>query len=178
MVRRLAIRTCINGGGRRRFTIIPIFESSLYDDYESSLPLESNFVDDAPLTNLEEVFDPPLTYSPLVAPSYSSPPTVTTTSDSTLLDFPFPLAQCTGLEVGETSGSDVRTLEDASLFRSKELALVEPHLKELCGDLVMGTDTLSPGPTDPIGNEPLDLYPIHPLYLPPPLFMCMPFLSP
>jgi len=32
---------------------IPRPESSLYDDYESSLPLESNVVDDAPLTNLE-----------------------------------------------------------------------------------------------------------------------------
>ena len=29
---------------------IPRLESSLYDDYESSLPLESNIVDDAPLT--------------------------------------------------------------------------------------------------------------------------------
>jgi len=60
--------------------------------------------------------------------------------------------------VGETSGGDVRPLEDASLFRSKDLALVEPHLEELCDDLVMGTDTPSTGPTDPIGNEPLDPY--------------------
>ena len=67
---------------------IPRLESSLYDAYESSLPLESNIVDDAPLTDLEEVFDPPLTYSSLVAPSCSSTPIVTTTSDSTLLDFP------------------------------------------------------------------------------------------
>jgi len=66
-------------------------ESSLYDDYKSSLPLESNIVDDAPLTDLEEVFDPPLTYSPLVAPSCSSTSIVTTISDSTLLDSPFPL---------------------------------------------------------------------------------------
>ena len=49
-----------------------------------------------------------------------------------------------GLEVGETSGSDLRTLEDASLFRPKELVLVEPHLEERCGDLVMGTVTPSP----------------------------------
>ena len=35
---------------------IPRLESSLYNDYESSLPLESNIVDDAPLTDLEEVF--------------------------------------------------------------------------------------------------------------------------
>jgi len=62
--------------------------------------------------------------------------------------------------VGETYGGDVRPLEDASLFRSKELALVEPHLEELCCDLVMGTDTPSLGPTAPIGNKPLDLYPI------------------
>jgi len=96
---------------------IPRRQSSLYDDYESFLPLDSNIVDDAPLTDLEEVFDPPLTYSSLVAPCCSSTPIVTTTGASTLLDFPFPLAQCTGLEVGTTSGSDVRTLEDASLFR-------------------------------------------------------------
>ena len=58
---------------------IPRLESSIYDDYESFLPLESNIVDDAPLTDLEEVFDPPLTYSPLVAPSCSSTPPVTST---------------------------------------------------------------------------------------------------
>ena len=142
---------------------IPRLESSLYDHYESSLPLESNIVDNAPLTDLEEVFDPPLTYSPLVAPSPSSTPLVTSTSDSTLLDSPFPLAQCTGLEVGEISGGDVRTLEDVSLSWSKEFQLVEPHLEEapfveFYGDLVMGTDTLSTGSTDPIGNESLDLF--------------------
>ena len=71
---------------------IPRLKSSLYDHYESSLPLESNIVDDAPLTDLEEVFDPPLTYLRLVAPSPSSTPLVTSTSDSTLLDSPFPLA--------------------------------------------------------------------------------------
>ena len=75
---------------------IPRLESSLYNDYESSLPLESNIVDVAPLTGLEEVVDPPCTYSPLVAPSTSSTPIVTSTSDSILLDSPFPLAQCTG----------------------------------------------------------------------------------
>ena len=41
--------------------LFPRLEASLYDDYESSLPLESNAIDDAPLTNLEEAFDPPLT---------------------------------------------------------------------------------------------------------------------
>jgi len=52
---------------------IPRLESSLYDDYGSSLPLESNVVDDAPFPNLEEVFDPPLTSLSLVAPSFLAP---------------------------------------------------------------------------------------------------------
>ena len=53
---------------------IPRLESSLYDDYGSSLLLESNVVDDAPLIDVEEVFDPPLSSLPLVAPSFSSNP--------------------------------------------------------------------------------------------------------
>jgi len=53
---------------------IPRLESSLYDNYKSSLPLESSVVDDAPLANLEEVFDHPLTSLPLVAQSFSSTP--------------------------------------------------------------------------------------------------------
>ena len=89
---------------------IPRLESNLHDDYASSLPLESNIVDDPPSTDLE-VFDPPLTYSSLVASSSSSTPIVTSTSDLTLLDSPFPLAQSTGLEMGETSKGDVRVLE-------------------------------------------------------------------
>jgi len=36
-------------------------EASLYDDCESSLHLESNFISDAPLIHLKEVFDPPMT---------------------------------------------------------------------------------------------------------------------
>jgi len=56
---------------------IPRLESSLYDDYESSLPLESNVVNDASLTDLEEVFDPPLTSLPLVSPSFSGTPVAT-----------------------------------------------------------------------------------------------------
>ena len=59
--------------------------------------------------------------------------------------------------MGETSGGDVSVLEDASLLKSKELTLVESHLEELCGGLVMGTDIPSIRPTDPIGNVPLDL---------------------
>jgi len=51
---------------------IPRLESSLYDDYESSLPLESDVVDDALLTDLEKVFDPLLTSLPLLPSSFSS----------------------------------------------------------------------------------------------------------
>ena len=66
--------------------------------------------------------------------------------------------------MGEIFRGDVSVLEDTSLLRSKQLTLVEPHLpeaplEELCGDLVMGTDTPSIRPTDPIRNEPLDLTP-------------------
>ena len=162
---------------------IPRPESSLYDDYESFLPLESNIIDDAPLTNLEEVLNPPLTYSPLIAPSSSGSPLVTSTTDPTLLDSPFPLAQCMGLEMGEIFRGDVSVLDDTSLLRSKELTLVRLHLEEapfeeLCGELVMGTDTPSIGPTDPIGNEPLDLTPTSSPYLPPSPLICMHFMSP
>jgi len=66
--------------------------------------------------------------------------------------------------MGEIFRGDVSVLEDTSLLRSKQLTLVEPHLpeaplEEVCGDLVMGTDTPSIRPTDPIRNEPLDLTP-------------------
>jgi len=94
---------------------IPRLESSFYDDYESSHLLESNAVDDAPLTDLEEVFDPPLTSLPLVAPSFSSTSVATSVRDLVLLVSPFPLAQCTGSEMGEVSRGDVSVLEDDSV---------------------------------------------------------------
>jgi len=90
---------------------IPMLESSLYDDYESSLPLKSNVVDAAPLTDLEEVFDhSPLTSLRLVTPSFSSNPIATSVSDSTLLASPLPSAQCTRLEMGAISKSDISVL--------------------------------------------------------------------
>ena len=76
-------------------------EASLYNDGESSHPLESNVVDNAPLTDLEGVFDSPLTSFPFVAPSFSSTRMDTSVSDLTLLASPFPLAQCMGLEKSE-----------------------------------------------------------------------------
>ena len=39
----------------------PRLEASLYEDCESSLPLESSFADDIPYTDLEEAPDSPLT---------------------------------------------------------------------------------------------------------------------
>jgi len=84
-----------------------MLEFSLYDDYESSLPLESNGVDDAPfLTDIEEVFGPPLTSLSLVAPSFSSTLVATSVSALTLLASPIPLDQCTSLEMGEISRGD------------------------------------------------------------------------
>ena len=94
---------------------IPKLESSLYDDYESSLLLKSNVINNAPLTDLEEVFDPPLTSSPLVAPFFSNTLVATSVSDSTLLASPLPLAQCTRLEMGEIFRGDFSVLEDESL---------------------------------------------------------------
>jgi len=67
-------------------------ESSLYDDSESSLSLESNVVQDAPSTDLEEVFDPRLTSLPFVTPSFSSTHMNTSVSAPTLLTSPFSLA--------------------------------------------------------------------------------------
>jgi len=108
---------------------IPKLESSLYDSYRCSTPLESNVVNDAPSTDLEEVLDPPLASLPLVAPSFTNTPVATSVSDSTLLASPLPFAQCMGLEMVEISRCDVSVEEDDSLCCSKKFTLVEPHLE-------------------------------------------------
>jgi len=59
-------------------------EVSLYEDCESSLPLESSFVDDIPYTDLEEAPDPPLTSSSLLALSSTSTPIGITVNALTL----------------------------------------------------------------------------------------------
>jgi len=140
-------------------------EARFYDDYKSSLPLDSNVVNDAALTNLGEVFDPPLTPLTFVAPSFSSTPMDTSVNDSILLASPLPLAQCTGLEMGETSRGDASLVEDVLLSWSGGLTLVEPYLEEalfeeLCDDsLVVGAAPRIEH-IDPIWTEPLDLTPI------------------
>ena len=93
----------------------PGLEASLYDDCESSLPLESKVVDATPLTDLGKAFDSPLTSLPFVTPSFSSTPLDTNVSDSILLASPLPLAQCMGLEMGETSWVDASPIDDVSL---------------------------------------------------------------
>jgi len=117
------------------------------------------------------VFDHPLSSLPRVAPSFSSTLVATSLSDSTLLAYPLPLAQCTGLERGEISINDVSVLEDDSLSWSKELTLVEKHLEEVpfaefSSDVAMDTGTPSIEHTDPICNKPLDLPPVPSPLLP------------
>jgi len=106
---------------------IPRLESSLFDEYEFSLPLKSNVVDDAPLIDLEKVFDPPLTSLSFIAPSFSSTPMDTSVSDLTLFASPLTLAQCTGLEMDETFRSDVSIIENYLFHWSKEISLVETY---------------------------------------------------
>jgi len=108
----------------------PRLEASLYDDCESFLPLEFNVIDDATLTDLEEVVDPPLTLLPFVAPSFYSTHMDTSVSDLTLLTSPFYLAQYIGLEMDEISSDDASVLEHASLVWSEEHILVALYLKE------------------------------------------------
>jgi len=92
-------------------------EATLFNDCESSLPLESDFVDDAHLINPNVELDPPLTSLLLIAPSFSNTPIDTIVSDLALLASPLPLAQCIGLEMGDFSRGDVSAIADAYLVR-------------------------------------------------------------
>ena len=76
----------------------PRLEFSLYDDYESTLPLEPDFMVNSPLTDLRE------TSLPFAAPSLPSILRDTTEGVLHLLSSsPLPFAQCTGLEIGAVS---------------------------------------------------------------------------
>jgi len=72
---------------------------SLYDDYESSLPLQSNFVMNTPSTSLEEEIDPPLTHLLLITSPSPITPKDTTIRVLTLLPSALPLVLCIGLEM-------------------------------------------------------------------------------
>ena len=58
---------------------------NLHDNCESFLPIELNVATDAPLTDLEEMFDPPLTSLPNVTPSFLNTPMHTSVSDLPLV---------------------------------------------------------------------------------------------
>jgi len=66
---------------------------NLHDNYESSIPLELNVVNDAPLTDLQEMFDPPLTSLPTVASSFLNTPMDTSVSDLPLVTSLLPSTQ-------------------------------------------------------------------------------------
>ena len=63
------------------------------------------------MIGLEEVIDPPY-----VVPSLSSTPNDTTDGVVSYLFSPLPLAQCTGLEMGESSRGDASLLRMICLF--------------------------------------------------------------
>ena len=90
----------------------PRLEFSLYDDYEFSLPLEPNITVDSPLIGLEKVTDPPLLSSPFVTTPLSSTPRNSTEGVLSLLSPTLPFAQCTGLEMCESSMSDASFVKD------------------------------------------------------------------
>ena len=125
------------------------------------------------------MFDSPLTYVPLVAPSIYSTPVAPSICDSTFLPSPLPLAQYTGLEIGEISRGDGSVLEDASLLGSKKLILGVPHLEEAsvmeCDDDVVWDDhTHSIARIDPIYPELFHSTPISSLVLAPtPSIACL-----
>ena len=80
-----------------------------------------------------------MTSSSLVAPSSLSTASGTTFSALTLLASPLPLAQCTGLEIGEHSKGETSFIADAMIAWSKEPSSIESYLEEalfeeLCDD--------------------------------------------
>ena len=66
---------------------------NLHDNYESSILLELNVVNDAPLTGLQEMFDPPLTSLLTVAPSFLNTPMDTSVSNLPLVASLLPSTQ-------------------------------------------------------------------------------------
>ena len=159
---------------------LSLFDASLYDDSESFLPLESNVVDGAPLTDLEEVFDPPSTSLPFLAPSFSNTPMDTSVGDLTLLASPLPLAQCIShlLAMGEIFRGGASSIKEYSLSWLKELTFVKLYIEEapfeeFCGDIMMGSVLPSIGSIDPICIKTFDLTPISSPLLPTTPLNCM-----
>jgi len=89
---------------------------------------------DSPLTRLEEVIDPPLTSLPFVTPSLCSTSRDTTKGFLRSLCSPFPLAQCTKVEMDESLRDDASCVEADTLDWSGDIALLEPSFEELYSD--------------------------------------------
>jgi len=156
---------------------------NLYDDYESFLPLEPNFMVDAPLTGLEEVVDPPLTSLPFIAQSSSSTPKGITEGVLSVLSFPIPLAQRAGLEMGESSMGDASFIKDDLVDWLGELTLIDRFLEEtpfeeLCGGGMIVGVAPNIKHIEPICTKSLDLTPISSPCFPPPSLIFLLFMSP
>ena len=138
----------------------PRLDVNLCDDGASFPPLESG---------LEDVLDPPLTTSPLVAPSLPS-----TLKDNTMtyLDPPFPLAQSTEFEVGEIFCVDASIDGDDLCLESDDTFSEVHDLDEIleggsCVDAVAAVSS-SPDLTDHVSLNPLDISPASSCSLPSP----------
>jgi len=76
---------------------------------------------DSCLIDLEEMIDPPLVSLPFITPSLSSTPRDTTKGALHLLSSPLPIAQCTGLEMGESLRGDSICVEVDLLDSSSDI---------------------------------------------------------
>ena len=135
-------------------------KASLYDDYNSYVPLEANSTIDTSLANLREAFDRPLNSSPFVAPSSLSTRKDTTEGVLSLLASLFHLDQCTCLEMDESPGAIVSYVEDDLFDWLGDIALLESSFEELYSDDVRVSGTPSIKHIDPICTKSLDLTPI------------------
>jgi len=71
---------------------------NLHENCVSSLPIDLNVINDAPLTDLEKMFDSPLTSLPTIAPSFPNTPMDTSVSNLRLHASLLPRAQCMSLQ--------------------------------------------------------------------------------
>ena len=138
----------------------PRLDVNLCDDGASFPPLESG---------LEDVLDPPLTTSPLVAPSL---PSTLKDNAMTYLDPPFPLAQSTEFEVSEIFCVDASIDGDDLCLESDDTFSEVHDLDEIldegsCVDAVAAVSS-SPDLTDHVSLNPLDSSPASSCSLPSP----------
>jgi len=145
----------------------PQLEVSLYDDYEYSFPLEPDFMADSSLTGLGEVLVCSLTSLPFIA--LSLPSTLTDTTEGVLhllSSSALPLAQCTGLEIGESLVGDASCIEDDSLDWLGDITVLKPSSAEYYSHDVRVGAVPTIEHTDQIQTELLDLVPISSPFLP------------